>query len=56
MENKKIIDYIIISDRHTERLRIEILKKLQEGYVLVGGISFGGPYEYFAQAMIKYEE
>lgn len=58
MENKKIVDYIIISDSYKDRLCVNVLKKLNEGYVLQGGCSVGGG-DYrneYTQAMIKYED
>ncbi len=58
MENKKIVDYIVICDSYLQRFRTEVLKKINEGYVIVGGVSIGGG-DYrneYAQAMIKYEE
>jgi hypothetical protein len=58
MENKKIIDYIVICDSYLKRLQSDVLKKINEGYVLVGGVSIGGG-DYrneYAQAMVKYDE
>jgi hypothetical protein len=56
MENRKIIDYIIISDSNKDRLCTEVLKKINEGYVLFGGASNGGDYGGYTQTMIKYED
>ena len=58
MENKKIVDYIVICDSYLVRFRTEVLKKINEGYVLVGGVSNGGGdyRDEYVQAMIKYED
>jgi hypothetical protein len=56
MENKKIIDYIVIEESRKEVLQKFVLQKLNEGYSLLGGVSYGGHYERFAQAMIKHED
>ena len=56
MENKKIIDYIVFEEKRKEVLQELVLQKLNEGYSLLGGVSYGGHYEKFAQAMVKYEE
>ena len=58
MENKKIVDYIVICDSYLERFRTEVLKKINEGYILQGGCSVGGG-DYrneYTQAMVKYED
>jgi hypothetical protein len=56
MENKRIIDYIVIEESRKEILQKLVLQKINEGYYLLGGVSYGGHYEKFAQAMIKYED
>lgn len=60
MENKKIIDYIILERESKEALRLEVLEKIKEGYHLLGGVSFAvdsgeqREYKYYAQSMVKY--
>lgn len=56
MENIKIVDYVIISNCNIEVLCADVLKKLDEGYILVGGASNGGEYNYHSQTLIKYED
>lgn len=55
MENKKIVDYIILSSSNSTYLRSLVLEKLNEGYVLLGGASNGGDYGGYTQTMVKYE-
>lgn len=58
MEGKKIVDYIIIVDNQLEILEKNVLEKLNDGYVLLGGCSIGGG-DYrtkYAQTLIKYED
>lgn len=62
MENKKITDYIIVEFESKELLRFEVLNKIKEGYVPLGGVSMSVDsgeltvFKYFAQAMVKYAE
>lgn len=58
MENKKIVDYIVFEESRKEVLQEKVLQKLKEGYVLIGGVSYGGGdyYTRYAQALIKYED
>ena len=61
MENKKIIDYIILEMESKELLVFEVLNKIKEGYLPLGGISLAvdcgklSVFKYFAQAMVKYD-
>lgn len=60
MENKIIIDYIILEMESKEFLVIEVLNKIKEGYFPLGGISLAvdsgklSVFKNFAQAMVKY--
>lgn len=62
MENKKIVDYIIVEFESKEFLQFEVLKKIKEGYIPLGGVSMSvdsgelSTFKYFAQAMVKYAE
>ena len=62
MENKKIIDYIILERESKELLVFEVLNKIKEGYLPLGGISLAvdsgklSVFKHFAQAMVKYED
>lgn len=58
MEENKIIDYIILEEEHASSLREKVLEKLKEGYVLLGGSSYGGRSysSSHTQAMVKYEK
>ena len=62
MENKKIIDYIILEMESKELMTLEILNKIKEGYALLGGVSMAvdsgelSVFKYFAQAMVKYDD
>lgn len=62
MENKKIVDYIIITFESKELVQLKVLEKIKEGYTLLGGISMAidsgelRSYNNFAQAMIKYSD
>ena len=56
MEQKKIIDYIVIAESRLETLQKNVLEKLNEGYVLQGGATKGGEYSSFIQTLIKYED
>ena len=57
---KNVIDYDIIIGVG-KKFRLEVLKKLQEGYVLHGAATATGKYSHkdsveFAQTVIKYRE
>ena len=55
MENKKIEDYIILTNKYKSELRNDVLQKISEGYEPIGGVSISDDSECcFAQAMIKY--
>ena len=60
MENNKIIDYIIITFEQKDFLEREVLNKIKDGYIPLGGVSMAvnlgeiSTFKYFAQAMIKY--
>lgn len=62
MEDKKIIDYIILEMESKELLVFEVLNKIKEGYVPLGGISLAvdsgelAVFKNFAQAMVKYAD
>jgi len=62
MENKKITDYIIVEFESKELLQFEVLNKIKEGYIPLGGVSMSvdsgkrSTFKYFAQAMVKYAE
>lgn len=60
MEEKKIIDYIIIESNNTKDIGTRVLEKLKDGYVLLGGVSCSGEGYVnsmrFVQAMVKYEK
>ena len=62
MENKKITDYIIVEFESKELLQFEVLNKIEEGYIPLGGVSMSvdsgelSTFKYFAQAMVKYAE
>lgn len=58
MENKKILDYVILRSSDESRLQNDVLEYIKKGYILQGGCSIGGgDYRYeYAQALIKYEE
>jgi hypothetical protein len=62
MRNKKISDYIIVEMESKELITLEILKKIKEGYLPLGGISLAvnsgklSVFKYFAQAMVKYDD
>jgi hypothetical protein len=56
MENSVVEDYIILESREVIGLRIKVLEKLKEGYVLLGGSSNGGDYAGHTQTMVKYKK
>ena len=62
MENKKITDYIIVEFESKQLLQLEVLNKIKEGYIPLGGVSMSvdsgerSTFKYFAQAMVKYAE
>lgn len=62
MENKKITDYIIVEFDSKQLLQSEVLNKIKEGYIPLGGVSMSvdsgelSTFKYFAQAMVKYAE
>lgn len=62
MDNKKIIDYIIIEMESKQLLAFEVLNKIKEGYVPLGGVSLSvdsgelSEFKSFAQAMVKYSD
>ena len=62
MENKKITDYIIVEFDSKQLLQFEVLNKIKEGYIPLGGVSMSvdsgelSTFKYFAQAMVKYAE
>lgn len=58
MEERKIIDYIIIKDDYSINVETKVLEKIKEGYELLGGASCGGSgyTTYYTQAMVKYEK
>ncbi|MGZ9736615.1 hypothetical protein [Flavobacterium sp. GNP002] len=62
MENKKITDYIVLERESKELLVFEVLNKIKEGYLPLGGISLAvdsgklREYKYYAQSMVKYAD
>jgi hypothetical protein len=60
MENNTIIDYTIITFEQKDFLEREVLNKIKDGYIPLGGVSMAvdsgeiSTVKYFAQAMIKY--
>lgn len=62
MEDKKITDYIIVEFDSKQLLQFEVLNKIKEGYIPLGGVSMSvdsgerSTFKYFAQAMVKYAE
>jgi hypothetical protein len=60
MTEKKIVDYIIITFEQENFVVQEVLNKIKDGYMPLGGISMAvdsgeiTTFKYFAQAMIKY--
>jgi hypothetical protein len=57
MENK-IEDYIVLeSQRSSNNLREEVLRKIKEGYVPLGGVAVSVSKEFnYYQAMVKYSK
>lgn len=58
MEDRKIIDYVIVYDSIIAKLQKAVLEKIKEGYIPLGGVAVSnGVYsETWAQAMVKYEK
>jgi hypothetical protein len=62
MENKKIVDYIIITFEQKDFLESEVLNKIKDGYIPLGGVSMAvdsgeiSTFKYFSQAMVKYSD
>jgi hypothetical protein len=62
MENKKIVDYIIITFEQEHLVVIEVLNKIKDGYIPLGGVSMAvdsgkiSTFKYFVQAMVKYSD
>ena len=60
MTEKTIVDYIIITFEQENFVVQEVLNKIKDGYMPLGGISMAVDsgeimtFKYFAQAMIKY--
>jgi len=56
MENKKIIDYDIVANRYSYLVVGRVKELVSEGWQPFGNpVSIGDGYNYFAQAMVKYE-
>ena len=55
MENRKIIDYDIITRRYETDLVNTVKALILEGWQPLGGMSIDAEY-YSGQAMVKYEE
>lgn len=55
----KVQDYIVIAEQTKEKLRQSVLIKLEEGYVLQGGVSMGtspfGNVSQYYQAIVLYK-
>lgn len=62
MKNKKIVDYIIITFEQEHLVVMEVLNKIKDGYIPLGGVSMTvdsgkiSTFKYFAQTMIKYSD
>lgn len=55
-EPRKVVDYIILRSFESELLENVIIKLLNDGYELQGGVSccMNGEYYYYCQAVVKY--